>query len=240
MKTGKMILAFAYLRLSREEMQTGESGSITNQRMIISNYCKQNNIVLVREFVDDGWSGGNFDRPAFQDMMRQLSGGAANTVITKDLSRLGRDMRESSYYAEQFFPENGIRYIAIADNFDTEHDNIMAPFQFAMNEVYLRDGSRKVKDVLKNKRENGRIGQIIFPCAVFNHGIVQFGGNIRCVAHARNAGFFGIYSDRRACRERNSFVYRDFRADCFVGKSFMSCRAACSNQRTRKGKSTAD
>ena len=94
MKTGKMILAFAYLRLSREEMQTGESGSITNQRMIISNYCKQNNIVLVREFVDDGWSGGNFDRPAFQDMMRQLSGGAANTVITKDLSRLGRDMRE--------------------------------------------------------------------------------------------------------------------------------------------------
>ena len=155
MKTGKMILAFAYLRLSREEMQTGESGSITNQRMIISNYCKQNNIVLVREFVDDGWSGGNFDRPAFQDMMRQLSGGAANTVITKDLSRLGRDMRESSYYAEQFFPENGIRYIAIADNFDTEHDNIMAPFQFAMNEVYLRDGSRKVKDVLRNKRENG-------------------------------------------------------------------------------------
>ena len=64
-------------------------------------------------------------------------------------------MNESSYYAEQFFPENGIRYIAIADNFDTEHENIMAPFQFAMNEVYLRDGSRKVKDVLRNKRENG-------------------------------------------------------------------------------------
>ena len=84
-----------------------------------------------------------------------MSDGSANTVITKDLSRLGRDMRESSYYAEQFFPENCIRYIAIADNFDTEHDNIMAPFQFAMNEVYLRDGSRKVRDVLKNKRENG-------------------------------------------------------------------------------------
>jgi len=155
MKTGRIILAFAYLRLSREEMQGGESGSITSQRMIITNYCRQNGITLVREFSDDGWSGGNFERPAFQEMMRQLESGQANTVITKDLSRLGRDMRESSYYAEQFFPENGIRYIAISDNFDTEHDNIMAPFQFAMNEVYLRDGSRKVKDVLKNKRENG-------------------------------------------------------------------------------------
>lgn len=155
MKTGRMTLAFSYLRLSREEMQGGESSSITNQRRIIENYCRQAGITLVREFADDGWSGGNFDRPAFQEMMRQLEGGGANTVITKDLSRLGRDMREASYYAEQFFPENGIRYIAIADNFDTEHENIMAPFQFAMNEVYLRDGSRKVKDVLKNKRENG-------------------------------------------------------------------------------------
>ena len=155
MKTGRITLAFSYLRLSREEMQGGESSSITNQRRMIENYCRQSGITLVREFADDGWSGGNFDRPAFQDMMRQLENGGANTVITKDLSRLGRDMREASYYAEQFFPENGIRYIAIADNFDTEHENIMAPFQFAMNEVYLRDGSRKVKDVLKNKRENG-------------------------------------------------------------------------------------
>lgn len=156
MRTDKLTLGFAYLRLSNEEAQGGESSSITNQRMIIQNYCRQNGITLVREFADDGWSGGNFDRPAFQDMMRQLEQGKANTVITKDLSRLGRDMREASYYAEQFFPEHGIRYIAIGDNFDTEHENIMAPFQFAMNEVYLRDGSRKVKDVLKSKRESGQ------------------------------------------------------------------------------------
>ena len=89
-------------------------------------------------------------------MLRQLKQGKANLVITKGLSRLGRDMREASYYAEQFFPEHGIQYIAIADNFDTEHDNIMAPFLFAMNEVYLRDGSWKVKDVLKSKRESGQ------------------------------------------------------------------------------------
>ena len=156
MKTGRFTLAFAYLRLSNEEAQGGESSSITNQRMIVQNYCTQNNITLVREFVDDGYSGGNFNRPGFKEMLKQLEQGKANLVITKDLSRLGRDMREASYYAEQFFPERGIQYVAIADNFDTEHDNIMAPFLFAMNEVYLRDGSRKVKDVLRNKRESGQ------------------------------------------------------------------------------------
>ncbi len=155
MRIEQKSIAFAYFRLSREEAQKGESSSITNQRMIVSNYCRQNGISLVREFADDGYSGGNFDRPAFRNMLTELEKGLANTVITKDLSRLGRDMRESSYYAEQFFPEHSVRYIAIADNFDSERENIMAPFQFAMNEVYLRDGSRKVKDVLKNKREEG-------------------------------------------------------------------------------------
>lgn len=122
-----------------------ESTSISNQKKIVEAYCKQHGITILKYFVDDGWSGGNFERPGFQEMMRALESGKANVVITKDLSRLGRDMRESSYYAEQFFPENQIRYIAIADNFDSETENVMAPFQFAMNEVYLRDGSRKSK-----------------------------------------------------------------------------------------------
>lgn len=156
MRTGNMTLAFAYLRLSNEEAHSSESASIANQRQMIRDYCQRHSIMLVREFVDDGYSGGNFDRPAFQDMLRQLHAGKANMVLTKDLSRLGRDMREASYYAEQFFPEHGIRYLTIADNFDTAHENVMAPFQFAMNEVYLRDGSRKVKDVLRSKRENGQ------------------------------------------------------------------------------------
>ena len=156
MNADKLTIAFGYLRLSREEAKQGESSSIKTQRSMISDYCSNHNINLVKFFVDDGWSGGNFDRPGFQDMMRELENGVINTVITKDLSRLGRDMRESSYYAEQFFPEHGIRFLTISDNFDTEQDNIMAPFQFAMNEVYLRDGSRKVKEALRNKRENGQ------------------------------------------------------------------------------------
>lgn len=151
----RRFLAFAYYRLSREEAQSGESASISNQKKIVEAYCEQNNIAILQFFVDDGWSGGNFERPGFQAMMRALESGNANMVITKDLSRLGRDMRESSYYAEQFFPENQIRYIAIADNFDSDTENVMAPFQFAMNEVYLRDGSRKIKDVLKMKRSRG-------------------------------------------------------------------------------------
>lgn len=156
-KTSKRVqlLAYAYYRLSKEEAQNGESASISNQKKIVEAYCQQNGITILKFFVDDGWSGGNFERPGFQEMMRALESGKANVVITKDLSRLGRDMRESSYYAEQFFPENQIRYIAIADNFDSETENVMAPFQFAMNEVYLRDGSRKVKDVLRMKRQRG-------------------------------------------------------------------------------------
>ena len=162
----KADIGIAYLRLSDEDFNDGdykkltnqkthgengvkrESESIINQRRLIKDYCSRNGITLVGEFVDDGWSGGNFERPGFQEMMRELQKGKVSVVLTKDLSRLGRDMREASYYAEQFFPEHGIRYIAINDNFDSEVDNVMAPFQFAMNEVYLRDGSKKIKQVL--------------------------------------------------------------------------------------------
>ena len=167
MRTDIRRIAFAYLRLSNEEAAEGESSSIKNQRMIIQDYCERNEILLVRVFIDDGWSGGNFDRPAFQEMIALLEQGKANIVITKDLSRLGRDMREASSYAEQYFPEHGIRYLTVADNFDTEQENVMAPFQFAMNEVYLRDGSRKVKEVLKAKREKGLY------CACAPYGYVK-------------------------------------------------------------------
>ena len=151
----RVTIAYAYYRLSQEEANEGQSSSILNQEKIVRDYCARNGIALLDSFVDDGWSGGNFERPGFQAMMRALESGKANMVITKDLSRLGRDMRESSYYAEQFFPEHQIHYIAIADNFDSELENVMAPFQFAMNEVYLRDSPRKVRDVFKMKRSKG-------------------------------------------------------------------------------------
>lgn len=149
-------LADAYYRLSDEERKYGESASITNQRTIVREYCEKHGITLVEEFTDDGYSGGNFERPGFRAMLEHLKTGKVNTVITKDLSRLGRDMTESSHYAERYFPEHGIRYLAPGSNFDSEDDNLMAPFQFAMNDVYLRDTSRKVKQTLNTKRNNGK------------------------------------------------------------------------------------
>ena len=149
-------LADAYYRLSDEERKYGESASITNQRTIVREYCERHGIILVEEFVDDGFSGGNFERPGFQAMLEHLRTGKANMVITKDLSRLGRDMTESSHYAERYFPEHGIRYLAPGSNFDSQEDNLMAPLQFAMNDGYLRDTSRKVKQTLNTKRNNGR------------------------------------------------------------------------------------
>lgn len=150
-------LADAYCRLSDDEKKHGnESESITNQRAIIRDYCEKNDIIIVKEFVDDGYSGGNFERPGFQAMLEHLASGKVNTVITKDLSRLGRDMTESSYYAERFFPEHNIHYLAPGNDFDSMGDNLMAPFQFAMNDVYLRDTSRKVKQTLEMKRKKGK------------------------------------------------------------------------------------
>ena len=149
-------VAFIYLRLSNEDQREGESGSITNQRKILEDYCGKNNIAIAREFADDDWSGGNFNRPGFQTMIKALKADArVNMVITKDLSRLGRDMSESSYYAERYFPEHGIRYIAVYDNFDSEEENLLAPFQFAINDVYLRDSSKKVKTALHAMMDRG-------------------------------------------------------------------------------------
>ena len=152
MRTNTFIVVFGYLRLSVDEVGKTVSGSIENQANIIRKYCAQHNLFLAELFQDDGWSGGNFERPGFKKMLAALEKKKANTVVTVDLSRLGRNMRESSYYAEEYFPERGIHFFTISDGFDTAQENVFAPFQFAMNEVYLRDGSRKVKNVLKNKR----------------------------------------------------------------------------------------
>ena len=93
--SSRVAIAYAYYRLSQEEANEGQSSSILNQEKIVKDYCVRNGIVLLESFIDDGWSGGNFERPGFQKMMRALESGKANMVITKDLSRLGRDMRES-------------------------------------------------------------------------------------------------------------------------------------------------
>lgn len=122
----------------------------------LRDYCASSQIVLLDIFVDDGYSGSNFDRPGFKKLIAALESGKANMVITKDLSRLGRDMRESSYYAEEYFPEHGIVYLGLGDNFSSANSNPFAPLQFAVNEVMLRQTSQKIKMVLNNKKANGQ------------------------------------------------------------------------------------
>ena len=148
----------AYIRLSKEDEKEGESESVSNQRELIQKYVLQNNLGTCEFFIDDGYSGGNFERPNFKKMIYEIENGSITTVITKDTSRLGRDFIETSHYMFRYFPEHNIRYIAILENFDTFNPNgveDMIPFQTIINDWYLKDTSKKIKSVRQNKMRQG-------------------------------------------------------------------------------------
>lgn len=109
-----------YYRLSRDDENFGDSVSIETQRTILQQFARDNQFHVVDEYIDDGWSGTNFDRPAFQRMMDDVDAGRINCIITKDLSRFGREHVMMDYYLEFVFPEKNIRYIAVTENEDTE------------------------------------------------------------------------------------------------------------------------
>lgn len=136
-----------YCRLSRDDDNVGESGSITTQKDIIAQYCKTNDLSICHTYQDDGYSGLNYNRPDFQRLLVDIASGEINCVITKDLSRLGRDYIMTGYYTEVYFPENNVRYIAIGDQYDTAEKNSssndFAPFKFIMNDMYAKDLSKK-------------------------------------------------------------------------------------------------
>ena len=108
-----------YIRLSREDGDDMESESVTNQRSLLIGYLKAQGLVAVDIYVDDGYTGTNFERPEFKRMLNDIENGKINMVITKDLSRLGRDHIMTGYYVETFFPENDVRYVAVNDDIDT-------------------------------------------------------------------------------------------------------------------------
>ena len=135
-----------YLRLSKDDDTDGESLSIGTQRAILTDYCRANQFEIYKIYVDDGFSSMNFTRPGFQELLEDVENGAINMVITKDLSRLGRDYIMTGYYSEVYFPSKGVRYIAVADHFDSARkDNEIAPFKNILNEMYARDLSAKIK-----------------------------------------------------------------------------------------------
>jgi DNA invertase Pin-like site-specific DNA recombinase len=135
-----------YLRLSKDDDQSGESFSIGTQRSILMDYCQANQYEISNIYIDDGYSGMNFDRPGFRKLLGDIELGLINMVITKDLSRLGRDYIMTGYYSEIYFQAKGVRYIAIGDNFDSEKaNNEIAPFKNILNEMYARDISKRLK-----------------------------------------------------------------------------------------------
>ncbi len=149
-----------YIRLSREDNDKIEmSESITNQKSLLTQYVKENSLRLVDIYIDDGYSGTNFDRPEFKRMINDILKGKINMVITKDMSRLGRDYVGTGELIEKFFPSHGVRYIAVTDNIDTYLDNSnndIAPFKAIMNDMYAKDISKKIKSSLRAKQKEGK------------------------------------------------------------------------------------
>ena len=145
-----------YCRLSRDDELSGESNSITNQKSILSKYAKDNNFQNIKFFVDDGYSGTTFTRPAFMEIMELAEQGKIGTIIVKDHSRLGRNRLVVGQLLEEDFVRLNIRYIAIMDNIDSSKGlNDFLPIQDWFNEMHTKNTSQKVRAVLKNKGESG-------------------------------------------------------------------------------------
>ena len=147
-----------YLRLSRDDGDDRESESIENQRDIIENYINEHeNLVDVQEYIDDGYTGTNFNRPGFKQMIQDIEDGKIDCIITKDLSRFGRDHIDTGYYLERYLPTKAIRYIAIGDNVDTINPDGLQflTFKLSFNDYYAQDISNKIKSVKQRKIEKG-------------------------------------------------------------------------------------
>lgn len=153
-------LACMYLRLSKEDGDTNESNSIASQRQIIESFAKNNDITITSEYVDDGYTGSNFNRPDFIRMIDDLNKKKFNIIIVKDLSRFGRDYIESGKYLQKIFPEKRVRFISVNDNYDSENADVsdthlILPIRNFINDSYCRDISMKVKSSKEIKRKNG-------------------------------------------------------------------------------------
>lgn len=146
-----------YTRLSVDDGYVDrESNSITSQKQMLTQFAQYHGIEVVETYVDDGWSGTNYERPDFKRMVADIESGRINTVITKDLSRLGRDYLQTGYYTDVYFPSKKVRYIAVSDGIDTSTGyNEMAPFKNLFNDFYARDISKKIRSTLTAKARAG-------------------------------------------------------------------------------------
>ena len=181
--------AAIYVRLSREDKEKKESNSIGNQKELIRNFLeKQLDIVIVGEYVDDGYSGVDFVRPSFQRMIQDIKKGFVNCVVVKDLSRFGRNFIETGRYLEQIFPLWGVRFIAICDGIDSgqgfsSKERILIPFKNLINDAYSHDISIKIRSQLEIKRKKGEF-----------------------------IGSFAVYGYKKAAEDRHKLVIDEYAA----------------------------
>lgn len=148
--------AALYMRLSKDDEGAGESASITTQRKMLKSYALENHYTVYDEYVDDGVSGTTFERPNFKRMIRDIEAQKVNMVITKDLSRLGRDYILTGQYIEIYFPSKHVRYIAINDGYDSDSPYTdIAPFKNVINEMYARDTSQKIRSAFVTHMQEG-------------------------------------------------------------------------------------
>ncbi|MBR4032136.1 MAG: DUF4368 domain-containing protein [Clostridia bacterium] len=147
-----------YERLSRDDDQVGDSNSIVNQKKYLEGYAAQRGYTNVQHYTDDGWSGGNFDRPAWKQLVADIEAGRVAHVLVKDMSRIGRDYLQTGFYTEVMFRQHGVHFVAIANGVDSDdqNSNEFAPFLNIMNEWYLRDLSRKQRTAIRVKGESGK------------------------------------------------------------------------------------
>ena len=148
-----------YIRLSKEDETEGPSESVTNQKSLLDDFVKKHRLSVYDTYIDDGWSGTSFDRPDFQRMIGDIEAKKVNMVITKDLSRLGRDYIMTGHYMERYFPEKRVRYISLLDGIDTGVEssaNDITPFRAIMNDMYAKDISKKIKSVKRDKQRKGQ------------------------------------------------------------------------------------
>ncbi len=147
-----------YCRLSKDDGTNNESMSISTQKTMLKDYAKRNGFLNCQFYVDDGYSGTNYDRPAFRQLIEDIQDGEVSTLITKDLSRLGRNYLETGTYIEVFFPNHNVRYIAINDGVDSIDNAQMdiTPFRNIINEMYAKDTSRKIKSALHARKMQGK------------------------------------------------------------------------------------
>ena len=159
-----------YMRLSRDDENYGDSVSIETQRTILQQFAKDNDLHVVGEYIDDGWSGTTFERPNFKRMMEEVEAGRVNCIVTKDLSRFGRDHIMVGYYLEYVFPEKQVRYIAVSENEDTKKGlSDFVPFKNLFNEWLAKDTSRKVKTALHAKYAAGERTFTYAPLGYIRH-----------------------------------------------------------------------